>query len=94
MTAERGHLHCDIRLFVVCFTKCLLAFFLIVCLISYAAGRDHGSGREASYPFSNPGIKEKGDRGHGGRVGQQEISSHAPQTAGRQGEPAQVCKIY
>lgn len=91
------HTHVELCGFIYTMKQCCLCVsqngflaFLIICFISHAAGRDRGSGREASYPFSNPGIKEKGDWGHGGRVGQQEISSHAPQTAGRQGEPAQV----
>lgn len=73
-------------------TQCLhvfaLAFFFFN--ISCAAGWDHGSGREAPHPFSHPGVEEERDRGHGGRSGQQEISSHTPATAGGQGEPAQV----
>lgn len=68
----------------------LSSHLLFVHLLVFAAGWNRGSGREAPHPFSHPGVEEEGDRGHRGCPGQQEISSHAPQTAGRQGEPAQV----
>lgn len=55
-----------------------------------AAGRNPGSGRETPHPFSHPGAEEEGDRGHGGRSGEQEIQTNAPESAGGQGEPAQV----
>lgn len=70
-------------------TSDLRSRIVYVCLHG-AAGWNGGSGREAPHPFSHQGAEEEGDRGPGGGPGQQEISTHAPQSTGRQREPAQV----
>lgn len=59
--------HLDTRIHLHVSFLCLPFCFMDV------AGWNCGSGRETPHPFGHPGAEEEGDRGHGGRSGQQEV---------------------